>query len=108
MRKIIITVKLPLNVLAVSKVYEWKKGKRILIRVADGRIHIGTVNANSEANIYITLDNSDKIRICQNSTNILGNGINRKRKSSIPDDELYMWKNELSSDSMRNINKGKL
>ena len=105
MKKIELKVKLPINTIE-AKSYVWKKGKRILVRTTEG-IFIGTVNKNDQSSIYLNLDNGSKQQFEQNSRAILGEGINRKRKSAIPDDELYQWKKELSSDSMRKINHGK-
>jgi hypothetical protein len=102
MKKIELKVKQPIfKVEALS--YVWKRGKRILVRTTEG-IFIGTVSKNSADFIYINLDNGNKLQFKQLNKSILGEGINRKRKSAIPDDELYQWKKELRSDAMRKIN----
>lgn len=105
MKSIALKIKLPINIVE-AHAYVWKKGKRILVRTPEG-IHIGTVSKNTQDFIYINLDNSIKLQFKQLNKSILGEGINRKRKSAIPDDELYQWKKELRSDAMRNINSGK-
>jgi hypothetical protein len=50
------------------------------------------------------LDNAKELEFKIQSCSILGAGINRKRKSYIPDEELYLWKKELRSESLRSIN----
>ena len=105
MKKIELKVKLPIHTIE-AKSYVWKKGKRILVRTTEG-IFIGSVSKNTQDSIYVNLDNGNKLQFKQLNRAILGEGINRKRKSAIPDDELYQWKKELSCDSMRKINHGK-
>ena len=98
MKKIKLQVKHPIVVEA--KAYVWKRGMRILVRTKEG-IFIGTVSRNTEEFIYITLDDASKLKFKQFNRSILGEGINRKRKSAIPDDELFQWKKELRTENLR-------
>ena len=88
------------SIVVEAKAYVWKRGMRILVRTKDG-IFIGTVSRNTEEFIYIALDNANKLKFKQLNRSILGEGINRKRKSAIPDDELYQWKKELRTEYLR-------
>lgn len=83
----------------------WSPKMRILIRTSSG-IHIGTVKSVDKDSdvLEIMLDNKVYHHVNRNSTVVLGEGINRKRSSTIPDDELYMWKRELRADIIKSIN----
>lgn len=96
------TIKLQVksSITVEAKAYVWKRGKRILVRTKDG-IFIGTVSRNTEEFVYVLLDNATKLKFKQLNRSILGEGINRKRKSAIPDDELFQWKKELRSENLR-------
>ena len=96
------TIKLQVksSIVVEAKAYVWKRGKRILVRTKDG-IFIGTVSRNTEEFVYVVLDNTTKLKFKQLNRSILGEGINRKRKSAIPDDELFQWKKELRSENLR-------
>lgn len=78
---------------------DWKANKRILLRTELG-IMIGTVKTLVKGKLDVKLDNGGRASLSIKSPSILGEGLNRKRKSIIPDDELYAWKRELCAESL--------
>lgn len=81
----------------ISKGATWNPGKRIIIRTENGNM-LGTVRRNLGAKIDVAYDGGGDIEISVLSPSILGEGLQRKRRTCIPDDELFAWKRELCAD----------
>ena len=88
--------KINLQVTASTDI-KWKNAKRIIIRTDTG-IVIGTVLSKENGRLNIGLDSGTKLEVRAKSPSILGEGLNRKRKTIIPDDELYAWQRNLCAD----------
>lgn len=80
----------------------WSVGKRVIIRTSDGNM-LGTVTGADSQKIKVTFDNGTNFQISLLSPSILGEGLQRKRRSVIPDDELFAWKRELCADCIGRI-----
>jgi hypothetical protein len=62
---------------------QWKKGMRILIKF-DDEAFLGTVSRVAADKISIIFDDGDKLSLPPKSRQILGIGVDKKRKSPIP------------------------
>ena len=80
----------------------WSVGKRVIIRTSEGNM-LGTVKEADSQKIQVTFDNGTNFQISLLSPSILGEGLQRKRRSVIPDDELFAWKRELCADCIGRI-----
>lgn len=78
---------------------DWQAKKRIILRTSEG-IVLGTVKSKNSGTLRVTLDSGIKMDVSVKSPSILGEGLNRKRKTIIPDDELYAWKRELCAEHL--------
>lgn len=78
---------------------DWGASMRILLRTEVG-IVLGTVKKRLNSKLKIKLDNGDNLEVSIKSPSILGEGLNRKRKTIIPDDELFAWKRELCAEHL--------
>ena len=78
---------------------DWQAKKRIILRTEMG-IVLGTVRARTNGTLRVTLDSGIKMEVSVKSPSILGEGLNRKRKTIIPDDELFAWKRELCAEHL--------
>lgn len=88
--------------ISTQPVVKWEAGKRILVRTEHG-IMIGSVQATPrQKSLNIKFDGGEYVSMSSSSKSILGEGINRKRKTAIPDDELVSWKRELCADVILN------
>lgn len=100
MKKISLVVKNKLTTES-SDIFNWLPKQRIIVRTKLG-LKVGTI---SKVNDYVFVINDDgsKVKVKVGDSSIIGEAIQRKCKSVIPDDELYQWKLELSNGAMNKV-----
>lgn len=88
---------------------DYGKGCRILVRTKNGivigkLIYCKTQNSDKskqEESIFYMITDAGKRLKFKGRRAILGEGISRQRRTPIPDDELFMWKKDVRSLSVK-------
>lgn len=79
---------------------DFKLNSRLLVRTKDGVFITTLVKAQADS-LVCKGDNGRQLVVKASSRALIGEGIQRKRKTAIPDDELYMWRKEIRASSIK-------
>lgn len=83
----------------------FKLNSRLLVRTKDGVFITTLVKAQPNC-LVCKADSGRQLVFNATSRAILGEGIQRRRKTAIPDDELFMWRKEVRASELKAKNKG--